>query len=233
MTHVLSKPLTAIPSMDKYASRLRKRLDVLKEMAEYAEGVNPVSTEDYALASDWSDALRPITQHAPGVFSFPYLAPEFCKDLMLELDCMNYVVNEAEPEEAQIPELVFAHHCPSLHECLRALWHDAGITLAKVLFGQDPHKLRTIQAAKYTPENTPGGHWHADNDSDVTMVVALTNDHIGGGTKVHLGPFSKSVVVPQLPVGHAMFFNGKSMRHYGLPVTSGERNLLVHWSEVK
>ncbi|WP_053269405.1 hypothetical protein [Pseudomonas chlororaphis] len=37
----------------------------------------------------------------------------------------------------------------------------------------------------------------------------------------------------KVPVGHGMFFNGKANRHYGMPVTEGERNLLVHWSEVK
>ncbi|WAT31149.1 hypothetical protein [Pseudomonas sp. GXZC] len=233
MTHVLSKAITAIPSMDKYAGFIRRNLFIFKEMADFSEEVGPISAEDFASNSDWADALSQVTEHARGVYSFPYLSPEFCKALMLELDCMDYVVNEDEPEEAQIPELVFKHHCPALHECLRALWSDAGIALAKVLFGQDPHELRIIQAAKYTSENTPRGHWHADNDSDVTMVVALTAEHEGGGTKVHLGPFAKSVVVPQLPIGHAMFFNGKAMRHYGLPVTQGERNLLVHWSEVK
>jgi hypothetical protein len=233
MTHVLSKAVTAIPSMDKYSRFVRDNLFILKEMAEFSEEVGPISVDDYAENSDWADALPLITQHAPGVYSFPYLSPEFCKDLMLELDCMDYVVNDAEPEEAQIPELVFKSHCLSLHECLRSLWYDAGVTLAKVLFGQDPQNLRVIQAAKYTPENTPRGHWHTDADSDVTMVVALTNGHVGGGTMVHLGPLSPHIEIPQLPVGHAMFFNGKAMRHYGLPVTSGERNLLVHWSEVK
>ncbi|KPA96926.1 hypothetical protein [Pseudomonas asplenii] len=233
MSHILSKAVTAVPSLDKYADSLRARLDVLKEMAEYAENVQPISSADHALGSDWREALSMVTVHGEGVYSFPYLSPEFCRDLMLELDCMDYAVNEDEPEEAQIPELVFAHYCPVLHECLRALWYDAGTTLAKVLFGQDPQVLRVIQAAKYTTENTPRGHWHADNDSDVTMVVALTNDHLGGGTVVHRGPLSPCITVPQLPVGHAMFFNGKAMRHYGLPVTSGERNLLVHWSEVK
>lgn len=233
MTHVLSKAITAIPSIDKFAPELYAHLDKFKELAEYAEEVNPISPLDYGRFSDWAGALSQVTQHAPGVYSFPYLSAKFCKDLMLELDCMDYSVNEDEDEAAQIPELIFSHHCPSLHECLRALWHNAAIPLAKVLFGQDPDQLRVIQAAKYTVDNTPRGHWHTDSDSDVTMVVALTNEHEGGGTVVHVGPFAEPVIVPQLPVGHAMFFNGKAMRHYGLPVTAGERNLLVHWSEVK
>ena len=231
--HVLSKALTAYPSMDKYHPDLRRILDTIKEMADHAEGVHPICGDDYTMTSEWGQAMAVITPYGNGVYSFPYLSEAFCKDLMLELDCMEYAVNEDEPEEAQIPEVSFGSECPSLYECLRSLWHNAGIPLAKVLMGQDPSVLRTIQAAQYTTGNTPRGHWHTDRDSDVTLVVALTATHEGGGTLVHTGPFEPNILVPQLPVGHGMFFNGKAHRHYGMPVTEGERNLLVHWSEVK
>lgn len=231
--HVLSKALTAYPSMDKYHPDLRRILDTIKEMAGHAEGIHPISGEDYTIGSEWGQAMGVITPYGHGVYSFPYLSEAFCKDLMLELDCMEYAVNPDEPEEAQIPEVSFATECPVLYECLRSLWHNAGIPLAKVLMGQDPSVLRTIQAAQYTMVNTPRGHWHTDRDSDVTLVVALTDAHQGGGTLVHTGPFEPNILVPQLPVGHGMFFNGKAHRHYGMPVTEGERNLLVHWAEVK
>ena len=238
--HVLSKALTAYPSMDKYHPWLRKtlphgavRLDALKELAGFCEDCHPVSSSDWVEGSAWAEALQGITHYGCGVYSFPYLSEVFCKDLMLELDCMAYSANDDEPEEAQIPEVTFLTECRPLFDCLHSLWANAGIPLAKVLMGQDPSVLKTIQAAQYTVENTPRGHWHNDKDSDVTLVVALTATHTGGGTLVHTGPFSENIVVPQLPEGHAMFFNGKAHRHYGMPVTSGERNLLVHWSEVK
>ncbi|WP_426101432.1 hypothetical protein [Pseudomonas sp. PSPC3-3] len=231
--HVLSKALTAFASLDKYHKDLRDVLDILKDMADYAEDQHPISLEDYSAASDWTGALGIVTSYGHGVYSFPYLSEGFCKDLMLELDCMAYSVNYEEPEEAQIPEVTLLTECPALFDCLHSLWANAGIPLAKVLMGQDPSELKTIQAAQYTPENTPRGHWHNDKDSDVTLVVALTATHKGGGTLVHTGPFSENIVVPQLPVGHGMFFNGKAHRHYGMAVTEGERNLLVHWSEVK
>ncbi|MDD0975400.1 hypothetical protein [Pseudomonas fontis] len=231
--HVLSKALTAYPSLDKYHPDLRSRLDVLKEMADYAEGIAPLSASDYSATSSWAQALNVITHYGHGVYSFPYLSEAFCRALMLELDCMSYSVNSDEPEEAQIPEVTFLTECRPLFDCLHSLWANAGVPLAKVLLAQDPSEIRTIQAAQYTPENTPRGHWHNDKDSDVTLVVALTATHTGGGTLVHTGPFSENIVVPQLPVGHGMFFNGKAHRHYGMAVTEGERNLLVHWSEVK
>lgn len=231
--HVLSKALTAYPSMDKYHPDLRRILDTIKEMAEHAESVHPISGVDYTAPSEWGQAMSVVTHYGHGVYSFPYLSEVFCRDLMLELDCMTYAVNDEESEEAQIPEVTFATECPVLYECLRSLWHNAGIPMAKVLMGIDPSELRTVQAAQYTVENTPRGNWHTDRDSDVTLVVALTGTHTGGGTLVHTGPFEPNILVPQLPVGHGMFFNGKAHRHYGMPVTEGERNLLVHWSEVK
>lgn len=231
--HVLSKALAAYPSLDKYHPDLRATLEILKEMAAYAEDQHPLSAHDFAPDSEWARALQIVTSYGHGVYSFPYLSESFCKDLMLELDCMAYSVNEAEPYEAQIPEVTFSTECGALFDCLHSLWANAGIPMAKVLLGQDPSALQSIQAAQYTPDNTPRGHWHNDKDSDVTLVVALTGDHKGGGTLVHTGPFSQNIVVPQLPVGHGMFFNGKAHRHYGMPVTEGERNLLVHWSEVK
>lgn len=39
--------------------------------------------------------------------------------------------------------------------------------------------------------------------------------------------------VPQLPVGHAMLFQGSRTLHKGREVTEGARNLLVFWSELK
>lgn len=231
--HVLSKAITAFSSLDKYHKDLRDVLDIFKEMADHAEEVEPLSAADYSATSGWAKALNVVTHYGHGIYSFPYLSEAFCKDLMLELDCMEYSVNEEEPVEAQIPEVTFLTECRPLFDCLYSLWANAGIPLAKVLMGQDPSVIKTIQAAQYTTENTPRGHWHNDKDSDVTLVVALTATHEGGGTLVHTGPFTENIVVPQLPVGHGMFFNGKAHRHYGMPVTAGERNLLVHWSEVK
>lgn len=231
--HVLNQMTLGIPSANKYSPWLRQHLSMIKEMAEYSEDVEPITGRLWSKNSAWAGVVEGITQHGPGVYSFPYLNPAFCEALLLELGGLDYTVNEEEPVEAQIPEVVLQELCPVLYEVFRAFWFDAAIPLSKLLFGLVPDKLTTVQAAKYTLENTSRGHWHTDQDSDVTLVVALSNDHEGGGTEVYQGPFRDTIVVPQLPVGHAMFFNGKANQHYGLPVTQGERNLLVHWSETK
>ncbi|AZD62163.1 hypothetical protein C4K18_4204 [Pseudomonas chlororaphis subsp. aurantiaca] len=54
--HVLSKALTAYPSMDKYHKDLRASLDAIKEMAEHAEQVAPLSVSDYTGSSEWAQA---------------------------------------------------------------------------------------------------------------------------------------------------------------------------------
>lgn len=241
--YVLVKALTGLASFDKFHPWLLeplisshdepKRLNELIDMAAYSEESEPITKDHYEPLSIYTEALEGITHYGNGVYSFPYLSPKFCADLMTELNTITYEVNEDEPPETQIPEVVLCGVAPSLYECLRSLWSHAGIPLAKLLLGLDPERLVSIQAAKYDATNTAQGHWHTDRDSDVTLVVALTDTHEGGGTTVYQGPFKPTLTVPQLPVGHAMLFCGKSQRHYGLPVTEGQRNLLVHWSETK
>ncbi|AZC51621.1 hypothetical protein C4K35_4042 [Pseudomonas chlororaphis subsp. piscium] len=54
--HVLSKALTAYPSMDKYHKDLRASLDAIKEMAEHAEQVASQSAADYSGSSGGAQA---------------------------------------------------------------------------------------------------------------------------------------------------------------------------------
>ncbi|MGV8919574.1 MAG: hypothetical protein ACOH2R_17535, partial [Pseudomonas sp.] len=108
-----------------------------------------------------------------------------------------------------------------------------GLTYCRLLLNMAPENLRTVQAALYKPSEIAKGHWHHDQDSDVTLVVALNDDLTGGGTMAHQGPFVPPVKVPQNDVGWGMLFLGKTTLHYGLPVETGERHLLVHWSETK
>lgn len=101
--------------------------------------------------------------------------------------------------------------------------------LAYILTGLSTGSCVSIQAAKYRPYNTPHGCWHTDRDSEMTLVVALSDDHKGGGTEVYQGPLKETIVVPQLAKGWGMLFPGRTNEHMGLPVTEGTRHLLVHW----
>lgn len=234
MSTVLSKATTGIASVDKYHPLLRKHLATLKEMAAWAEDNGGITPRDFSEVSDWQKFLDDcVICHAPGIYSVAYLHPGYCADVLEEVRKFTHEPNSEEPEEAQIPEVVFQSDHKVLWEVFRSFWADAGLAYAKVLFNLEPDVLTSVQAACYEVSETPRGHWHTDRDSDVTLVVALNDDHEGGGTMVHQGPFAMPVEVPQNEPGWAMFFRGKTTLHYGLPVTEGGRHLLVHWSEVK
>ncbi|WGH28268.1 hypothetical protein 10P302A_gene0008 [Pseudomonas phage 10P302A] len=234
MSTVLTKATTGIASVDKYHPLLRDHLETLKTWAQFAEDNGGIRPEDFSDTSDFQKFLDDcVVCHAPGVYSVAYLHPGYCRDIKHEVSKFKHEPNLEEPLEAQIPEVVFQNEHKVLYEVFRSFWADAGIAYAKVLMNLEPDVLTSVQAARYEPSETPRGHWHTDRDSDVTLVVALNDDHEGGGTMVHQGPFADPIEVPQNLPGWAMFFKGKTTLHYGLPVTKGCRELLVHWSEVK
>lgn len=221
---------TVIPSVDKLAPELLAALPAIKRLSEYATGY-----AQHGIAADRNTVRALITEHVvgSGVYSFPFYSPEHCAAVMLELRPLSYDVNNAEPHEAQIKECVLQHECRPLYDCAAVLWRAVCPALAMLLWNLEPETISSIQAAKYTPETTAGTDWHTDAESDVTLVVALTDTHEGGGTAVHRGFYQGAdVFVKSLPIGHAMFFLGRTMLHKGLPVTDGERNLLVHWTNL-
>lgn len=244
MTHVLLKASTAIPSKDKLDPTLKANIPIFEQMAQAAEDRHGLVFADLDARPEWDVALRgTVTEYcAPGrlqkrwtsgVYSFPFLRPEYIDDLLNEIAAMSFEVNAEEDALVQIPEITLQDNCRTLHDCLHSLFQYAVKPLAATLYGLEPKFMQSIQFAQYTPENTAHGHWHHDEDSDITLVVALTDHHSGGGTMVKPQGLGEAFEVPQLPVGHAMLFQGSRMLHYGLPVTEGARNLLVFWSTLR
>lgn len=228
---ILADSALAVCSGEKLARTVYENIELIQNWADDIRGA-----EEPLVPGDMRhDDIRAcflngnVIQYGPGVFAVRYLSEDYCAQLLKVLNTVEFTPNEEEPEDAQIPEVVIKHHHYGLHECLRGLHNGYIVPLTTILFGQTANQCTSIQAAKYTPENTPMGCWHTDQDSEMTLVVALSNDHEGGGTEVYQGPFADPVVVPQLPVGWGMLFNGRHNPHRGLPVTEGERNLLVHW----
>lgn len=241
--HVLLKASTAIPSKDKLHPLIKPLVPVFEQMAQAAEDRHGLTLADLGQREDWKETLcETVREHgwtatsipySTGVYSFPFLRPEYVEDLLNEVASMSFEVNEEEDALVQIPEITLQDNCPSLHQCLHSLFLHVVKPLAAVLYGLEPKFMQSIQFAQYTPENTAHGHWHHDEDSDITLVVALTDHHKGGGTMVKPQGLGEAFEVPQLPVGHAMLFQGSRFLHYGLPVTEGARNLLVFWSTLR
>jgi len=256
--HVLIQKEAVVPSLDKYHPELRPHIDTLKAMGLAAEERMGLTTEDLNLNDIWYRAMDSVVREygndleakgqqirlrdmrpdpeerfRSGVYSIPFLHPAYCDMLLTEVAAMSFAVNPDETAEVQIPEITLADVCPTMHSALHGLFNNVVNPLTKVLYQLEQSKMSSIQFAQYTPENTAHGNWHHDRDSDITLVVALSDFHKGGGTLVKPQGLGEPFEVPQLPVGHGMLFQGSRTLHKGLPVLEGARNLLVFWSELK
>lgn len=185
------------------------------------------------MESQYGEATNTIWRWDNSVFSMPFLSPETCAALVRASTLFTYQKNAEEEPDFQIPEVVLKHTCMGLHASLSVLFDQVMLPVARMLFGIEPDVMRSIQLAQYRPTETGYGNWHVDIDSDFTVVVALSDKHVGGGTEIKGHGFSTAFEVPQLEVGHCLIFPGKTHLHRGMPVTEGVRNLLVFWSEVK
>lgn len=204
----------------------------LGDCVEELGGHHLPSLLDWNQDKEGQAALRILTKHGPGIYSFPLLHPDYCADLCKQQDSMQHAVNEEEEGPFQIPEVFLKAELPALYHSLGQLFRHAVVPMSQIVFRMKPVDLGSAQFAKYTPENTANGNWHFDRDSDVTAVVALSTEHTGGGTSAVPAGVERPVYVPQLPVGHAMFFLGRTTLHKGEQVEAGERRLLVFWSSV-
>lgn len=173
-----------------------------------------------------------ITQHSPNVFTVPWLTPDYCARIIDRYRHLTYTPNDEEPEDAQIPEIVlYTKDKPMAYE-LEALYDATLSPLVQLLTGCEIEDVASIQLARYEPNRTYQGCYHLDQDSDITVTVALNDDYEGGGLSVCEGHGILSpapVMVPKLSVGTASVFKGKSMLHMGQPVTKGTKHLLVFW----
>lgn len=235
MSHLFKNHGLCIPSLAQVHVDLIPHIDTLAELAKWSEhgGVDWDGIGNaHSGVLDAISLIKQVEQRA-SAFTMPVFSPEFCASLVREFEDHQYAVNEAEDEPYRIPELVLQHEALALHGSLAVHFERLLRPVAQVLFNVDPVNLRSIQLAKYQPSEVGHGNWHIDMDSDFTAVVALSDSHTGGGTEIKPAGFGCAVEVPQLPVGHALLFPGKTHLHRGLEVTEGTRNLLVFWSEVK
>lgn len=175
-----------------------------------------------------------ITQHGRATaYTLPWLSREDCDDLRTEFAVSEYEVNDEEEEAARIPEIVLAEHHEELHAQLCQLFSNELLAIVTALTGHKVETFESIQLAKYSPEGVAKGTWHTDQDSDVTITVALNDDYEGGGLRISEGGHYGAVhEIPKQPTGTATIFCGRMCHHYGLPVTKGTRDLLVFWCKV-
>jgi hypothetical protein len=180
---------------------------------------------------DWLQ--RCALPQVKGAFVVPYLSPEFCDRVCLEMIDKDFQRNADEEEEYQIDELVLGSEMADLYRTCAYLFDTAMVPVLHVAHCVEPACLTAIQVARYNPAGVAHGNWHMDADSDQTVVVTLnTGAFEGGGTELWIDA-DTVMHVPPLPKGHALVFLGKTTLHRGLHVPNGDRMLLVHWTELK
>lgn len=167
-------------------------------------------------------------QYHDGYWTCSVLSPDACNFYLEYADkCPDlFRPNEAEEPAYQIPEIVLPTGLSKISKVFaeEALW-----PLFHLMVGTPPNHFSSIQLARY--KQGVGTGWHHDKDSEFTAVVSLAPErHKGGGTALlPAGVALAPVVLPPLPKGSALLFNGRSTLHRGLPTATGERNLLVFW----
>ncbi|UZZ63866.1 hypothetical protein PSV6_6 [Pseudomonas phage PSV6] len=116
---ILSDPTLAICSGEKYAPGIWEAREILDQIDQYMDTYGPIQPGvDYAPDSEWAKFFAEnVKMYAPGIYAIRYLHPEYCRRLLVELSDVQYTVNEEEPEDAQIPEVVLEEHHYGLYQC--------------------------------------------------------------------------------------------------------------------
>lgn len=247
-TKVLSSSTTSWHKLDFLLEKFKGKIFIdsstyRNEFVQLREKFSSLSTKIDSLPKyrdEWLDAdIRKelarlfssnFTEHSAGVYSFPFLSKSMCKKLIDKSTKYTYTVNDCEDTPYQMPEVVLADKDVALYEKMLEIFNSNIPEITKVVYAAETKEIRSIQLAKYSPETIANGNWHIDEDSDLTLVVSLSDAHEGGGTMIKPYGLAEEVEIPQLPVGHALLFRGKHYMHKGLPVTKGERNILVFWT---
>lgn len=175
----------------------------------------------------------PITHYGPMIFSAPVLHEDECDYLSKFAHEFRdkFSTNPAEENDYRIDELMLEVHSEDLYDQCSFLCFHRINPLFRLIMGHEPKIVSSIQLARYTPKTTKKTDYHTDDESELTCLVSLAPDRFKGGN-THFRPWginSTEVVVPPLPKGHGLFFNGRGVHHKGGEVSEGEKLILVYW----
>ena len=165
----------------------------------------------------------------PDVYTVPIFRRSWCKMMCQEIEHMKkefgFQTNAEEDLLRQIPEIVLRDKCADLYKNMWFVVRTVINPIIMALWQRSCGDPATIQIANYNLAETGMGHWHHDDSADISVVVPLNpGSYTGGGTEFH----NHGKLKP-LPNGHGLIFPSFTHSHRGLPVSKGDRYLLVFW----
>jgi hypothetical protein len=175
--------------------------------------------------SDPGELAKLIQSPAWGIYTFPFLRPEFCDALMWFSDiCGDYKPDPADPYGGKELE---TRRVDQLHSVMQELFDRYMTVVTEACFdGFDVAKINGSFVLKYSMDTQKSMGCHFDDNSDVSLTVALNDGFEGGGLSFPRYDWSSKSVKP----GEAIMFPGRvTHRHEGLEIEDGKRYALVFW----
>jgi hypothetical protein len=173
------------------------------------------------------DVAKLISTPRDGIRTVPLFAPEFCEALIWFSDLVgDYKPSPADPYGGKELD---TQSVWQLHAVIQEVFHRYMVPLVEICF--DGYNVKTINGSfvlKYSMNTQQSMGLHFDDQSDVSLTIALNDAFEGGGLSFPRYDWTSKGVEP----GTAILFPGRvTHRHEGLQITKGERYALVMWLE--
>lgn len=201
--------------------------NIAPELLEATDGYVLVPEDSFMPTEEISKkVLDFVEEPAPDIFSFPFLTPEYCAELIQlceDIGQFKHRPGDAYPapemDLKDISPYVNTSHIQFIEKHIvpitTSLWHFPVVWLSSAF---------VVKHSMTGQTGNPG--WHHDGLADVTLSVQLNDDFDEGGVFFERQKFAAG----RLPVGHAILFPSKvSHRHTALNITRGTRYSLTYW----
>jgi hypothetical protein len=173
------------------------------------------------------EVAKLVQMPATGIRTVPLFTPEWCDALIWFSDLVSdYKPSPEDPYGGK--ELDTRDH-EQLHAVVEEVFQRYMIPLVELCFdGYTVDRISGSFVLKYSMDTQVSMGLHFDDQSDVSLTIALNDGFEGGGLAFPRYKWTSKGARP----GTAILFPGRvTHRHEGLPITKGERYALVLWLE--
>lgn len=193
------------------------------------------ATKDYELIPEKSfmptesvrqTVLEFIEEPANDIISFPFLTPEYCKNLIDVCEAIGKF--DHRPGDAYpAPEIDLKDLSPYANTAHINMIEKHILPIATSVWHFPVVWLSSAFVVKHSEDGQLGNPgWHHDGLAEVTLSVQLNDDFEQGGVYFDRQGFKAG----DLPIGHAILFPARvTHRHTALNITKGTRYSLTYW----